>query len=240
MGKITTSMIEQFEAERYIDFIMREITSDEFVGKHCGEELKDLLLSIPRSERSDLIETMLSHDYLEYGFKGATNTTSTLNDEIAVYVGEIEFQFEGDAEDVFDAEALEDLSFSGNLAYLAADYFSIRFNMERLESMIEDYFEGKFEDFQYENRILLVDERHGIYVPKVFAELWNDMSDDERAMWEINTDEIQYLSDPDADGYWDAWHVVLDSATYTNELGHAYYLDQDGDLYLVPKGFFTK
>ena len=36
------------------------------------------------------------------------------------------------------------------------------------------------------------------------------------------------------EGYWDAWHDVLNSVVVKDDKGHVYYLEQDGDVFLVP------
>ena len=36
------------------------------------------------------------------------------------------------------------------------------------------------------------------------------------------------------EGYWDAWHDVLNSVVVKDDKGHVYRLEQDGDVFLVP------
>ena len=38
----------------------------------------------------------------------------------------------------------------------------------------------------------------------------------------------------EAEGYWGAWHDVLDNVVLRGDKGHVYRLDQDGDVWLIP------
>jgi len=42
------------------------------------------------------------------------------------------------------------------------------------------------------------------------------------------------------EGYWDAWHEVLDSVVLRDDKGHVYTLYQDGDVWLIPCGEHVK
>jgi hypothetical protein len=138
MGKITLEFIESIEAEIFLQDVFNNISNSEYVTRYCGSALKDILLSLAGDDRKSLIDLAFSNDEKDYGFKGVTNTSSTLDNEIAIPVGEIEFPFEGNPEDVFDAEALSDLYIEGNLAYLPAGYFSMRFDLEKLKEGLEN------------------------------------------------------------------------------------------------------
>lgn len=74
---------------------------------------------------------------------------------------------------------------------------------------------------------LLVDGCHGIYVPKVFTEMY-DLSE-----WNISSDYVRELSNIDNDIYWDVWECILDNAYFRDEDNHVWRLHQDGDLFAV-------
>ena len=73
---------------------------------------------------------------------------------------------------------------------------------------------------------LLVDSRHGHYVPQVFAEtVRRDLFGET-----ISADDFAIISaGPDADFYWDAWDSILNSAETKDGVS----LWQDGDLWAV-------
>jgi hypothetical protein len=73
---------------------------------------------------------------------------------------------------------------------------------------------------------LLVDSRHGIYVPQVFAQtVRRDLFGDS-----ISAEDFEIISaGPDADHYWEAWEAILNSAETTDGVS----LWQDGDLWAV-------
>jgi hypothetical protein len=79
--------------------------------------------------------------------------------------------------------------------------------------------------------LLLLSDARGIYIPRdfileVLPECLTGVSD-----WARNT-----LADgPDAEGYWDAWSDVCDSARVTDpKSGTVYTVYQDGDCWLIP------
>jgi hypothetical protein len=72
---------------------------------------------------------------------------------------------------------------------------------------------------------LLISDRHGVYIPQVFAETidWNALDN-----W--NEDQKSILLDgPDNESYWDAWQEILDNCE-TVDGGR---LHQDGDVWVV-------
>lgn len=73
---------------------------------------------------------------------------------------------------------------------------------------------------------LMVDSRHGQYVPQVFAEtVRREMFGDS-----ISAEDFEIISaGPDAEYYWDAWDAILNSA----ETKDGVTLWQDGDLWAV-------
>lgn len=79
------------------------------------------------------------------------------------------------------------------------------------------------------NAKLYADSNRGIYIPKYFAD-----SVDRACLSGVSTETLAELSDPDNEGYWDAWARVLDDAVLCDHDGTHYRLWQDGDLWLIP------
>lgn len=75
---------------------------------------------------------------------------------------------------------------------------------------------------------LLLSDARGIYIPRDFVDSFN--VDD----WGLDPDSwaVQTCSDPDAEGYWDAWTQILDRAEYRHD-GNVWRLYQDGDLWAI-------
>ena len=88
----------------------------------------------------------------------------------------------------------------------------------------------KNENGEFEDRELLLDDCHGIYIPQIFCqmfkpEVWGYTADDE--------DWISCLAGPDDEFYWDAWDEITCYARMQGEDGRTWYLSQDGDLFVV-------
>lgn len=82
---------------------------------------------------------------------------------------------------------------------------------------------------------LLVDDHHGVYVPKVFVTNY-DMS-----VWSnVDWDDIETIEKgPEAEWYWEAWQDIIDNATYVHK-GHTWYLtQQDGGLFAYCEELMT-
>jgi hypothetical protein len=73
---------------------------------------------------------------------------------------------------------------------------------------------------------LLVDSRHGQYIPQIFAEtVRRELFGDS-----ISAEDFEIIAaGPDADHYWDAWDAILNSAETEDGVS----LWQDGDLWAV-------
>ena len=80
---------------------------------------------------------------------------------------------------------------------------------------------------------LFVDDHHGIYALKVFAECINR----ERVVGITDENYTILEEGPDHEWYWEAWDEVIDSAVLTGKDGTEYYLWQDGALWIVPKEY---
>ena len=82
--------------------------------------------------------------------------------------------------------------------------------------------------------ILLFDSRHGQYIPQLFINecLHNN--------WNLENVDIETLQNPDNDGYWDEWEIVLNNAYYVDKNGVKWSLYQDGDLWAIAYDLMTK
>ncbi len=77
---------------------------------------------------------------------------------------------------------------------------------------------------------LLVSDRNGIYIPKIYAE----MVDEFLYLWEnVSREDVDLLlKGPEEESYWDVWHDIVQWATYSDEEGKTWRLHQDGDLFV--------
>lgn len=100
--------------------------------------------------------------------------------------------------------------------------------MSKLDVIIEDCID------------MLCDSHHGIYIPNIMAQRLVDHG------WEgISKDSLADCNDgPDNEFYWDSWTDILDNASYTDEHGNQWMLDQDGDLFAIrldiPEEYFEE
>ena len=76
----------------------------------------------------------------------------------------------------------------------------------------------------------IVDSRHGVFVPMVFAQTVN-----RSLLSGVSGETLDYLakeeSVEDVD-FWDVWDSVLNNARITHN-GKIYHLHQDGDLFAI-------
>lgn len=78
-----------------------------------------------------------------------------------------------------------------------------------------------------DNASLLLSDRHGIYIPKVFAESFSD--------WGISDgDKTILTTGPDHEWYWETWDSVMEYVKFVKN-NVVYRLYQDGDLWAVPE-----
>ena len=80
----------------------------------------------------------------------------------------------------------------------------------------------------YSSTVLMIDESQGIYIPQQFA---NKYEEDPRWVGADQDDIAELLKGPEADGYWEAWEMVLNDARYLDKDGRKWQLWQDGDLF---------
>lgn len=82
--------------------------------------------------------------------------------------------------------------------------------------------------------LLWLSDARGQYIPRDFAHSFENRIANvrgvEQEVWKI------LEAGPRHDYYWDAWTDVCDSAVVTDEKGVEYFVWQDGDCWLVPKG----
>ncbi len=78
------------------------------------------------------------------------------------------------------------------------------------------------------------DSARGLYIPQYFAE-----SIDRDAITGVNMEDLDcLLGEPEQDSYWDVWSDVVDNAVIKDTYGQEWTLEQDGDLWLVPIGYY--
>lgn len=81
------------------------------------------------------------------------------------------------------------------------------------------------------NIILLLSDARGIYIPRDFASGFNF---DEDGWQGVSTEDLEVLSDPHHEDYWETWDAVLSNASYFDKpSGKVYHLHQDGDLWAL-------
>jgi hypothetical protein len=84
-------------------------------------------------------------------------------------------------------------------------------------------------------RHLLLDENRGIHIPKKFIQNFEPKD------WNVNKSYAKILLEgPDNDRYWDVWDVVLREAIHTDKNGVKWTLEQDGDLWAIPEGYYDE
>lgn len=86
------------------------------------------------------------------------------------------------------------------------------------------------DEINLENAILIVDEIHGIYVPKAFSRTVGH-----NMVTGATIEQFSILeSGPDHEEYWEVWDEVLNDVIITDRNGMQYTLYQDGSVWAVP------
>jgi hypothetical protein len=80
--------------------------------------------------------------------------------------------------------------------------------------------------------LLLLTDARGVYIPRDFTyhvsfEHVANVSEEDWVILEAG---------PDHEHYWDTWEDVLRNAEVTSDEGVKYFLNQEGDLWLIPVG----
>jgi len=84
---------------------------------------------------------------------------------------------------------------------------------------------------------LLLDDRNGIYIPKIFCENFN------LSEWSLSEDDSDVqacLAGPDEEWYWEAWNNIMSNARYVDANGDEWYLEQEGDLFAFHNSPYAK
>lgn len=131
--RITNEQIESQELYSLGEAILNgslELNS-EFIKRYCGQSVAAQLLRLPEKDRAYALEGNLGEGYFPGGIGSLDDNT------IVLPHGEIEFQFEGEAFEVF--ETPDDLTINGNLAYLYTGYGAVfQVDIDGLTKAIND------------------------------------------------------------------------------------------------------
>lgn len=82
--------------------------------------------------------------------------------------------------------------------------------------------------------LLWLNDARGVYLPQDFAGSFAN-----RAKSVTGVDDKTWTildAGPEHEQYWEAWEDVCNNAVITNDDGVEYFIHQDGDCWLVPKG----
>lgn len=82
--------------------------------------------------------------------------------------------------------------------------------------------------------ILWLSDARGVYIPRDFARSFADRSKSVTGVSDENWAILE--AGPDHEQYWDAWLEVCEKAIISDENGVKYFIEQNGDCWLVPKG----
>ncbi len=136
VNKITNEQIESQElyslGEALLDNSLE--LNEEFIKRYCGPMVAAQLLRVPQKERAYVLDGNLGEGYFPGGIGSLDDNT------IVLPHGEIEFQFEGEASEVF--ETPDDLTINGNLAYLYTGYGAVfQVDIDGLTKAIDEHLE---------------------------------------------------------------------------------------------------
>jgi hypothetical protein len=135
VNKITSEQIMEWEKEALVDaaFSGAIELNDEFLERFCEESFVELMKKIPESDRAYVLDGV---DYSAF-FNG---TIAGKDSDLWLNVSEIEYQFDGDPEEVF--ENPEEFTINADLSYLYVGYgLSIDFDRKELLVAIAEYLE---------------------------------------------------------------------------------------------------
>jgi len=135
--KITNKQIEARELRSLGELIGNEFKlTEDFIDRYFGEAVKALLLRLSNEkDRAYVIEGCIG----EGAFPGGLWSPSP--NEIYLPSNEIEYQFEGEPEDVF--ETPDELTIHDDLAYLYTGYgASFEIDVEKLKCNIDAFLQA--------------------------------------------------------------------------------------------------
>ena len=187
----------------------------------AGEKVKDLFyeFSALKLDDSDIrgILDSAAGDPREWGYWGDDKS-------IITPTGEIEIQFEGEAQDYFDNP--EDWVIDGDLAYCSMPSVLIPIDLEKVEEELRTLVFNRLLDHV---EIILSDSR-GVYIPRDFVDMLS--SEEKEFQGRVNgvdSETWQNLEDPENENYWEAWNEL--ESSFVSENGHR--IHQNGDLYEI-------
>lgn len=137
--KITVDDAIGWELQNLADAIGNALElNDEFVSRYCGARVAEQLRRIPESDREYILQSHIEDGRAVGGFYSLGESS------IVLPVGEIEYQFDGAAEDTF--EAVSDWTIKGNLAYAGMDAAEFPVDVNALEIEIDEFLSGECPD----------------------------------------------------------------------------------------------
>jgi hypothetical protein len=137
--KITADDILTWELESLADAIGNSLPLDEdFLSRYCGKKIADQLRRIPESDREYILASHIGEGHHAYSIPTESDN------EILLPVGEVEFQFEGNPEDVFDD--VGEFYISENLAYVSSYAAAFPVDVAALRQEIDEFLSSQFVD----------------------------------------------------------------------------------------------
>ena len=108
--------------------------NNEFLDRYCGDKIKSLLLKVDYTDRAYLLSDCIDEKTAYFIY----NVSFVSHNEIYLNINEIETQFEGPAEEFF--EAPDDFYIDGLFAYLSCGYgLAIPVDIDRLALNIVEH-----------------------------------------------------------------------------------------------------
>ena len=137
--KITADDILNWELESLADAIGNSLPLDEdFLSRYCGQKIAEQLSRIPKSERECILASHIGEGHHVHDIPTGSD------DEIFLPLGEVEFQFEGDPEEVFDD--VDEVHISGNLAYVGSYGAAFPVDVAALRQEIDEFLSSQVVD----------------------------------------------------------------------------------------------
>jgi hypothetical protein len=137
--KITTDDIVSWEIQSLGDALGNCLElNDDFLGRYCGEQVKQQLLRIPEDRREYFLSSHLEDGHEVCGYASMSDS------EIMLPVGEIEYQFEGSPDDVF--ENPDEFTIHGDLAYCGCDGVAFPVDIAGLRQEIDEWLSSEVID----------------------------------------------------------------------------------------------
>lgn len=143
-------------------------------------------------------------------------------------VGELEVQIEEKLSpgQIQYIEKYSDWTYSNGCFYYALDYTTVDYSLKPLE--IEETLRNHAQNERETHWEHLLSDARGVYIPRDFLDL-------EHFKAQLSEREIQVLSDPEHEFYWETWDSILNRDFIVN--GETWTLYQDGDLWAVNSKF---